>query len=76
MTIELFEKHRIAIEEKFGKGTRVAFSFVSQTHLSIARYYGGCKIDGKTYTYFPEDDLLVRDDVLKFVKKLEKESVK
>jgi hypothetical protein len=73
MTIDLLEKHQIAIEEHFGKSTRVAIAGVSYTQFSIARHYGGCTINGKRFTYFPQDDLLVRDDVLKFVTKLEKE---
>jgi len=74
ITITLLEKHQTAIEQKFGKASRVAIAGVSYTQFSIARHYGGCKIDGKFYTYFPDDDLLVRDDVIKFVKKLEKEA--
>ena len=76
MTIQLLEKHQTAIKNQFRKDARVAISRVSYTQFSIARHYGGCTIDGKTYTYFPQDDLLVRDDVVKFVNKLEKEIAK
>lgn len=45
---------------------------VSQSQFSIARYYGGLKFNGSDYTYFPEADELVRDDVVKFITKLRK----
>lgn len=38
---------------------------ISQTQLSIARYYGGCIFQGKEYVYNPEDDTLTRIDVFK-----------
>lgn len=40
---------------------------VSQTQFSIARYYGGCTFNGASYTYLPDTDELIRDDVRKFV---------
>jgi hypothetical protein len=46
---------------------------VSMSYFSIARHYGGCKVQGRTYTYLPDSDELIRDDVLKFVKKLRKQ---
>lgn len=42
---------------------------VSMTQLSIARYYGGCKYQGDSYTYLPHTDELIRDDVLKWQRK-------
>ena len=42
---------------------------VSMTQLSIARYYGGCKFQGDSYTYLPHTDELIRDDVLKWQRK-------
>jgi hypothetical protein len=71
ITITLLEKHQTAIEQKFGKASRVAIAGVSYTIFSVARHYGGATIDGKSFVYFPNDDLLVRDDVIRFVKKLE-----
>ena len=38
---------------------------VSQTQLSVARYYGGCRINGSHYIYNPTDDTLTREDILK-----------
>lgn len=37
---------------------------VSMGFFSIARFYGGCKYEGEHYTYFPDEDKLVRDSVL------------
>jgi len=42
---------------------------VSRGMFSVARYAGGCKFNGEHYTYFPDTDELVRDDVLKWQKK-------
>jgi hypothetical protein len=44
-----------------------AFVGVSYSQLSIARHYGGVKVGRHRYTYFPEFDELVRDDVVKMV---------
>ena len=46
-----------------------AIGFVTETQFSIARHYGGAKVQGKDYTYLPEGDQLVRDDVLKWLQK-------
>ena len=73
MTIDVLKKHQTAIEQKFGKDSRVAIAGVSHTIFSVSRHYGGATIDGKSFTYFADEDLLVRDDVIKFVRKLEKE---
>lgn len=40
---------------------------VSQGHLSIARYYGGAKFNGSDYSYVPDTDELIRDDVVKWL---------
>jgi hypothetical protein len=47
-------------------------SGISHGIFSIARHYGGMKYQGCSYTYIPESDECVRDDVLKFVTKLRK----
>jgi len=39
------------------------------TQLSIARHYGGTKVNGVHYVYIPESDELVREDVLAMVMK-------
>lgn len=38
---------------------------VSQTQLSVARYYGGCKLNGAEYHYDAESDTLIRMDIWK-----------
>lgn len=38
---------------------------VSQTQLSIARHFGGCRFNGAEYTYDYSDDSLTRNDVLR-----------
>ena len=45
---------------------------VRDTQLSIARHYGGIKFNDHHYTYFPDGDELIRDDVLKWVTKARK----
>jgi len=38
---------------------------VSQTQLSVARFYGGCKLQGADYHYDAESDTLTRMDIWK-----------
>lgn len=38
---------------------------VSQSQMSIARHFGGMKVNGKRYIYDPTTDALIRDDVAK-----------
>ena len=45
---------------------------VSQTQFSIARYSGGCTLNGDHYIYIPPTDELIRADVLKWKKKAKK----
>lgn len=54
------------------RGAPFAISNVSQTQLSIARHFGGIKFHGHCYTYNPEADELVRNDVLRWLKKQDK----
>ena len=45
------------------------------TQFSIARFYGGIKFNGETFTYLPDTDELIRDDVLRWrVKQLKGEA--
>lgn len=39
---------------------------VQMTQFSIARIYGAIKFNGERYTYLPDTDELIRDDVLKW----------
>lgn len=36
---------------------------VSKTQLSVARFYGGCKLHGADYHYDAESDTLTRMDI-------------
>ena len=56
--------------------TPFALQGVMNTQLSIARFYGGIRYNGDGYTYFPDGDELIRDDVLIFVTKLRKKNRK
>ena len=61
---------------KLDKLTPFAISGVSNSQLSIARYYGGCTYQGRGYMYVPLSDELIRDDVVKFLAKYRKEQKK
>lgn len=43
---------------------------VSTSIFSVARYAGGATIQGKTYTYCAEHDILVREDWHKYYRRL------
>jgi len=47
-----------------------ALTSVSRGFFSIARHYGGMTFQGCSYTYMPEHDECVRDDVLRLVTKM------
>lgn len=51
------------------KRTPYAIANVSMTQFSVARYAGACKYNGEHYIYWPHHDLLVRDDVHRFLLK-------
>jgi hypothetical protein len=48
--------------------------YASSGFFSIARHFGGIKYNGSHYMYFPDTDELVRDDVLRWLKKYRKEN--
>lgn len=54
---------------KLTSSDNIGWRHVSHTQLSIARHYGGTNVNGVHYTYIPESDELVRDDVLAMVMK-------
>ncbi len=58
--------------QKLHRRAPYAISSISQSVFSIARLYGGMTYQGCAYTYFPEHDECVRDDVLKMVEKMRK----
>lgn len=39
---------------------------VRMTQFSIARFYGAAKYNGDSFTYLPDTDELIRDDVLRW----------
>jgi len=41
---------------------------VSMTQFSIARHFGGITFQNKPYRYFAETDVLIRDDVVRWLK--------
>jgi hypothetical protein len=49
---------------------------VSMTQMSIARYFGGIKVNGYDYVYNPMTDELIRLDVLKWKNKQKKQKKK
>ena len=59
------------IETKFGRNEteRYMFGSVSQTQFSVARHYGGIRFNGAYYDYNAQHDLLIREDVLKWIRK-------
>lgn len=54
---------------KLDRATPFVICGVSCSQLSIARFYGGCKFQGRNYTYIPTTDELLRDDVVKWLAK-------
>jgi len=61
---------------KLDRTTPFVIYGVSQSQLSIARFYGGCKFQGRHYSYIPTTDELMRDDVVKWLAKHRKEQRK
>lgn len=71
-TIEDLKQHQDELKAKFGADANVAYANVSMTQLSIARHYGGCKVEGKHFVYNPADDSLIREDVFNWIAKQKK----
>jgi hypothetical protein len=69
ITIETIRQNIDALELKFGMDANVAYANVSMTQFSIARHYGGIKVNGHHYVYNPTDDSLIREDVFKWLAK-------
>lgn len=47
-----------------GRTTPFLIQGVTTSQLSVARHYGGCTFQGRSYLYIPTTDELVRDDVM------------
>jgi len=71
-TIEDLREFREELKAKFGADASVAYANVSMTLLSIARHYGGATVQGKHFVYNPDDDSLIREDVVKWIAKKRK----
>lgn len=68
-TYEDIKTYEQALIEKFGSSTVLCYTSISYTIFSVARYYGGCNIGGQEFIYNPEDDSLIRADVVKWINK-------
>lgn len=76
VTIDDLKEFQDGLEEKFGAHANIAYANVSMTQLSIARHYGGVKVQGKYFVYNPNDDSLIREDIVKWVAKQKKNASK
>jgi hypothetical protein len=76
INLETLRHYQPEAIERFGGSASVAYAQVSQTQFSIARYSGGCVVNGKRFIYIPTDDSLIRDDVFKWLVKRVKEDGK
>lgn len=67
---EWIQANASLIEAKFGRNETEAYMLgnVSHTQYIVARHYGGCRFNGKYYDYNAEHDLLIREDVLQFIR--------
>ncbi len=54
------------MESNLPKDSPFGIRGVSETQLSVARFFGVIRFCGRHYTYFPDTDELVRDDVLRW----------
>ena len=61
------EKLRLSFEPFKPGDPPLGYMDVSHTQLSIARYSGGCTVNGRHYVYFQATDELWRYDVLAMV---------
>jgi hypothetical protein len=59
-------------EQGLGRSVPFVIQCVSNTQLSIARYYGGIQYCGYHYHYEELTDELIRKDVMRFLQKLRK----
>jgi hypothetical protein len=66
-TIQDLREHLAELAAEFGTTAQIAYVHVSQTQLSVARHYGGAKIEGHQFIYNPVEDTLIREDVFKWI---------
>lgn len=70
-TLQDLLDNQAELQAKFGNG--LGYANASRTQFSIARHYGGCKINGHQYLYNHNDDSLIREDVVKWLVKKKKQ---
>lgn len=69
ITLNTLADNQYILKEKFPENESIAYANVSNTQLSVARHFGGCKVQGKHFVYNPTDDSLIREDVISFLSK-------
>lgn len=77
-TLNEIRQYEPQIREKFKlkRSDIIAYENVSRTQLSVARYFGMARVNNHLFVYNPDDDSLIRDDVLAFVNKLKRQEQK
>lgn len=75
MTISKAEIDALQLS-KLDRDTPFLIAGVSRSQFSIARHYGGCRVQGRNYSYLPLTDELIRDDVVKWLAKYRKSQKK
>lgn len=60
----------------FGEQSMWAFYRITGSVFSVARHYGGMSIGGKRYAYFPESDSLVRQDIVDWLTKRDRQTAR
>jgi hypothetical protein len=41
------------------------YTYISNSHLSIAKHFGGCTIDDQKFIYIPKEDALIHHTLVK-----------
>lgn len=75
-TLNEIRQYEPQIRERFKRSDTIAFENVSRTQLSVAGYFGMAQVNNHTFIYNPDDDSLIREDVLAFVNKLKRQEQK
>jgi hypothetical protein len=73
LTVHKITNDQITLLDLSGLHRRAPFLIdgVLNSQFSIARFYGEIRYNGEHYTYLPDADQLVRDDVLAWLKKID-----
>ena len=64
ISLQTLRDNEAWLKEHFSSKDSIAIANVSMTQFSVARFYGGCKYNGKYFVYNPTDDSLIREDVI------------